>query len=493
MPTGREWLDAHRDELVRRDAAIRKLDRTKVEIDIQARLLDVEWAKLYVRRRPRLIEELDKRGIKEWQWCRTLGPGLAYPTIMRKIQILKGCDDYLRRRDEVGDNGLYGRDYAAYLARPEKPDDATSSRSTRTSIVGETAPDPAHQFITGKAHLILRKMPPNIIQCCVTSPPYWPARRLYGMLADGTIPLPTPADIGFEPTWQGYLRHVVWRDFHELKRVMRPDGVVFVVIDDVIANPSSIYGKQRYHEGRAIQNPAQINLRTQDTTKMRPKGNWLGLPYRFAEAMVTDGWFWRDLIVWDKGSHGRKESTDNRCRHNYVYILMFTLTATDYWYNQDALRIPLSGGKAYTVNARGYGISRGKPDVLRRDGEQDGDRDFRAASNPLGRVCDAVWYIPPVSSPNGSHSASFPEELARRCLLLGAPPRDMEPIATVLDPYAGTGTVSAVAKQLGLKSVYIDSNPFYTAEAQQRVLGTKRDPDLGVANDNLVSAMRAGD
>ena len=69
----------------------------------------------------------------------------------------------------------------------------------------------------------------------------------------------------------------------------------------------------------------------------------------------------------------------------------------------------------------------------------------------------------------------------------------MLPLATVIDIYGGSGTVSAVAKKLGLKSVYIDLNPLYTAEARQRVLIAERDPHHSVANDNLPSAMRAGD
>ena len=81
----------------------------------------------------------------------------------------------------------------------------------------------------------------------------------------------------------------------------------------------------------------------------------------------------------------------------------------------------------------------------------------------------------------------------RRVLLLTAPPSEMLPLATVLDPYGGSGPVSSVAKQMGLKSVYIDSNPVYAAEAQQRVPATDRDADdNGAANDNLASA-RAGD
>jgi DNA methylase len=396
-----QWLAGYREELLRRDAAIRKLDRTKIEIDKQARALDVEWAEEYVRHRPRLIETLDKLGIKEWQWCKR-DLGISYSTVMRRLQILKGHADYLRRRDEVGDNGCYGREYAIYLSRPAKPQGGTSSRATRTQTVGEMhAPDPDHLFLTGKAHIELCKLPPQSVQVCITSPPYWPLRRLYEMLANGTILSPTPDTIGFEPTFEGYLDHVVRRDCRALKRVMRPDGVLVLVIDDVIANPASIYDEQTYHSNRTkLKLSSQVGFRSQDTTKMRPKGNWLGLPSLFAMAMMDDGWVWRDQIIWDKGSLGRKESTDSRCRHNFEWVLFFTLSASGYWYDQDALRIPLAGRQPYSVNA-GYSTpGRHKPGVLRKDG----DRVFPVASNPLGRVGDAVWHIPP-SGGYGSHSA----------------------------------------------------------------------------------------
>ena len=419
-------------------------------------------------------------------------PGHLYSTVMRRLQILKGHANYLRRRDEVGDNGCYGREYAAFLARPETPEAETSSRRTRTQTVGETHdPDPDHQFLIGKAHIELCKLLPQSVQVCITSPPYWPLRRLYEMLSDGTILSPTPDTIGFEPTFEEYLDHVVRRDFRALKRVMRPDGVVVVVIDDVIANPSSTYDEQSYHSNRSkLKLKSQVGFRTQNTTKMRPKGNWLGLPGLFAAAMMDDGWCHRDTIIWDKGSLGRKESTDSRCRHNYEYVLFFAKSASGYWYNQDAVRLPLAGGQPYSLTGDGYTTGRHNPSVLRKDGG--GGRDFRIASNPLGRIADAVWHIPP-SGGYGSHPASLPEELVRRVLLLTAPPSEMLPLATVLDPYGGSGPVSSVAKQMGLKSVYIDSNPVYAAEAQQRVLATDRDADdNGAANDNLASA-RAGD
>jgi hypothetical protein len=108
---------------------------------------------------------------------------------------------------------------------------------------------------------------------------------------DGTFPPPTPDDIGHEPTWEGYVEHVVRRDFRALKRVLRPDGVLVVVIDDVIANPASIYDEQTYLSTRTrLKLSSQIAFRSQDTTKMWPKGNWLGLPWLFAAAMMDDGW-----------------------------------------------------------------------------------------------------------------------------------------------------------------------------------------------------------
>ena len=66
---------------------------------------------------------------------------------------------------------------------------------------------------------------------------------------------------------EGYLDHVVRRDFRALKPVMRNDGVLVVVIDDVIANPATFYDEQTYHHGRDKQKlSAQVGFRTQNTT-----------------------------------------------------------------------------------------------------------------------------------------------------------------------------------------------------------------------------------
>ncbi len=57
---------------------------------------------------------------------------------MRRIQMLKGHDDYLRRRDEVGDNGCYGREYAVLSGAAGEARRRNEFASDANSIVGET-------------------------------------------------------------------------------------------------------------------------------------------------------------------------------------------------------------------------------------------------------------------------------------------------------------------------------------------------------------------
>jgi DNA modification methylase len=74
-----------------------------------------------------------------------------------------------------------------------------------------------------------------------------------------------------------------------------------------------------------------------------------------------------------------------------------------------------------------------------------------------------VWEIP-TQSFAGAHFATFPEELARRCILAGSKPGDV-----VLDPFGGSGTVAQVATGNGRESIYIDLNPKYLELAKQRI------------------------
>ena len=159
---------------------------------------------------------------------------------------------------------------------------------------------------------------------------------------------------------------------------------------------------------------------------------------------------------------------------------MFTKNHDDYYYDQDALRVPLAQPiTPASLTGREVSLKQG---VIQ-------GRDFRIMSNPMGRVEGAVWHLP--TGYTGDHSAAFSEEFVRRCLVTTCPSG-----GRVLDPNVGSGTVAVVASRLGMPATGVDLNPHYIEEAKQRVLAehaqpVRRDPE--VANDNRASAMRAGD
>ena len=69
-------------------------------------------------------------------------------------------------------------------------------------------------------------------QCVVTSPPYWGLRD-YG-LEPTSWPDGWSGCLGLEPTPELYIEHLV-AIFREVKRVLRPDGTVWLVLGDSYA------------------------------------------------------------------------------------------------------------------------------------------------------------------------------------------------------------------------------------------------------------------
>ena len=62
------------------------------------------------------------------------------------------------------------------------------------------------------------------------------------------------------------------------------------------------------------------------------------------------------------------------------------------------------------------------------------------------------------------HSAIFPDELAKRHILSWSNEGD-----TVLDPFAGSGTVGKMAKQLNRSCILIEKDPEYFKIAEKRI------------------------
>jgi site-specific DNA-methyltransferase (adenine-specific) len=81
----------------------------------------------------------------------------------------------------------------------------------------------------------------------------------------------------------------------------------------------------------------------------------------------------------------------------------------------------------------------------------------------------SVWLIPYDTKQSNAdvhyHPASYPSELAERCLRLAAVP----PSGLVLDPFAGIGTTLIAARNLCLSAVGIEIDPNYVAAARRRL------------------------
>lgn len=75
-----------------------------------------------------------------------------------------------------------------------------------------------------------------------------------------------------------------------------------------------------------------------------------------------------------------------------------------------------------------------------------------------------TWRFPPESARRVRHPAPFPVELPRRCIELFTYRGD-----TVLDPFAGVGTVGVAALQTGRHFVCVDADAQYVALARARI------------------------
>ena len=98
----------------------------------------------------------------------------------------------------------------------------------------------------GDSLQVLQTLPENCIDCCVTSPPYYGLRD-YG--ADGQI--------GREATPEEYVSRIT-AVFHEVKRVLTPEGTCWLNIADTYCGTGSKADHQdpKYPKGRNGQQSA---------------------------------------------------------------------------------------------------------------------------------------------------------------------------------------------------------------------------------------------
>lgn len=264
----------------------------------------------------------------------------------------------------------------------------------------------------GDALAVLKTMPTESIQMVMTSPPYWRLRDYH-----------IGGQIGLEPTYTEYIAKLC-NVFDEVRRVLRPDGTLWVNLADSYSGGGSFQKTPRTKNPKALAGGMLPGVPHTDI----PRKSLCLIPSRFAVAMVRRGWLLRNVLIWQK-PNAVPESVKDRFTVDFEYLFFFAKDKRYYFQQQfePAADQGTRQGSGYVRNKR------------------------------------CVWTIP-TKGFKGNHFAVYPEALVetpiRACCPRGG---------VVLDPFLGTGTTAVAAQKLGRQWVGIELNPAYVDIAKNRL------------------------
>lgn len=245
---------------------------------------------------------------------------------------------------------------------------------------------------------VLKQLPDETFNCCVTSPPYYSLR-------DYAI----ENQIGLEETVTEYVQ-AISQTMAELFKKLKSDGLLFLNLGDTYYS-----GKGMSHGIDRKSNKRRFGLRPVDKSGGVGIGiqrkSMIAVPWRVAIEMSKGDWVLRSTIIWHR-EKALPEAVKDRPRRSYEYVFMFAKDR-HYYFNRQPL--------------------------IDKNIDED------------------VWTIAPRPKiPAGIETAPYPDELVQRCLDIGCPVG-----GSVIDPFAGSGTTLRVAIQSGRPATGIDIHPAF--------------------------------
>jgi site-specific DNA-methyltransferase (cytosine-N4-specific) len=262
------------------------------------------------------------------------------------------------------------------------------------------------RLIVDDARKALQHVPDHSFHACITSPPYWSLRD-YGI--DGQI--------GAEPSINDYIADLV-SIFRDVRRTLRDDGTLWLNIGDSYTSGGRTWrAPDKKNPGRAM------SYRPPTPDGLKPK-DLIGVPWKLAFALQSDGWYLRSDIIWHK-PNCQPESVKDRPTRSHEYLFLLS-KSEDYYYDYEAIKEQSTDGHTHR-NRR------------------------------------SVWSIN-TKGFQGAHFAVFPPELVELCLKAGSPAGGV-----ILDPFFGTGTVGMTCIEHNRECVGIELNASYADMALQRL------------------------
>lgn len=317
-----------------------------------------------------------------------------------------------------------------------------------------------NKILQGDSLALLKEMPDELVDCVITSPPYW-ALRDYGV--DGQL--------GLEPTFDEFISNLC-DVFDEVKRVLKKSGTCFVNLGDTYAStPSGSRGNQEGSDGIYTRLWNRNTRGGQDKKPTHEKKEFgvvkrkslVGIPFRFALEMISRGWILRNTIIWHK-PNAMPASAKDRFTVDFEYVFFF-VKSKKYFFERQF--VPQSEN----THSKGSKLKPPKEGVV---GHKDWTKYTLNSKLPYGRNMRCVWNIP-TQAFSEAHFAVFPPKFVEPMIKSGSPKDGL-----VLDPFSGSGTTCFVAKQLGRDYLGLELNSEYADMSRKRL-----DNRLGVEEGDL--------
>lgn len=254
----------------------------------------------------------------------------------------------------------------------------------------------------GDALEVLRELPEASVHCCVTSPPFYGLRD-YGV----------EGQIGLEATPEEWVAKLV-AVFREVRRVLRPDGCLWVEVGDSYAAKAG--GAQGQTGQRASRTFTAEGVGRGVPPGLKPK-DLIGTPWLLAFALRADGWWLRQANVWWH-TNCLPESAKDRPTSAHSYVFLFSPSAR-YFYDQVAVQEPAAWDRWGAQNGAGkYAGEQSKGAMIQARTKQE----LQKPGSGTTRNLRSVWPIPTEGYPE-AHFATMPTRVVELPILAGTSER----------------------------------------------------------------------
>lgn len=323
-----------------------------------------------------------------------------------------------------------------------------------------------NRIIQGDVLEVLKTLPDESIDCCITSPPYWGLRD-YGTAkweggnpecdhvetdnlkrgnSGGLSNNPQPrgeqphtesskikykdicgkcgakridSQIGLEKTPEEYVNKMV-EVFREVRRVLKNTGTLWLNIGDSYAGATAIRTNPKEHSGILRFPSAGDSDRKRGYLMgdgLKPK-DLCGIPWKVAFALQADGWWLRQDIIWQK-LNPMPESVTDRCTKSHEYVFLLTKSAK-YYYDAEAIREKVGEETRRAITFRNDRYIQNET-FNNSSGFKDKIKDIDGESSLNGRNKRSVWSIAtqPFQPFPEAHFATFPEDLIEPMIKAG--------------------------------------------------------------------------